>query len=80
MLGRQVISLPDVSALDFWCFDQFRNLLQKARDDTTLAAQLDKDKTVFFVYFLATDMAGHSHRPHSKVTLLVSRDVHDTYS
>ena len=71
-----LIHFPDVAQLDVWSLEQLRTLLHSARHNSTLATELQRDKVIFFLYFLATDMAGHAHRPHSKVISDASAEIY----
>lgn len=57
----------DATALDVWVLDHLRALFHNATTNATLATQLRKDRTVFFLHLLGLDTTGHSYRPHSKV-------------
>ena len=56
----------DAVNLDLWVFDKVKALFSDARTNATLAAQLKKDKLVFFLHLLGLDTTGHAYRPYSK--------------
>ena len=60
----------DKSYLDAWVFDRVRALFRRAGGggtggNATLAAQLRRKKSVFFLHLLGLDTNGHAHRPDS---------------
>ena len=64
--------LAEASTLDTWVLEHLETLFQNATSDPSLDLQLRQDKTVFFLHLLGLDVTGHSYRPHSRVTLLLS--------
>ncbi|XP_057680088.1 GPI ethanolamine phosphate transferase 1 isoform X2 [Corythoichthys intestinalis] len=56
----------DASMLDTWVFTQVKSFLQSAKSNSTLMADLLKDKNVFFLHLLGLDTNGHAHRPMSQ--------------
>ncbi|KAF8937481.1 Glycosyl phosphatidyl inositol anchor synthesis [Dissophora ornata] len=57
------------NALDTWVFDEFTQLLEKAKTDEGLRKKLHSDKIVFFLHLLGLDTNGHSHLPNSEIYL-----------
>lgn len=56
----------DSIQLDLWVFDKVKALFAEAAKNSTLDAELRKDKNVFFLHLLGLDTAGHGFRPYSK--------------
>jgi phosphatidylinositol glycan class N len=56
----------DATALDYWVFDNVKDLFTQAATNKTLDKALREDKVVFFLHLLGLDTAGHSYRPYSK--------------
>jgi phosphatidylinositol glycan class N len=56
----------DAVELDIWVFDRVKQLFEDAKTNTTLDAELRKEKNVFFLHLLGLDTTGHSWRPYSK--------------
>ena len=59
----------DGSHLDTWVFDKVHDMFDRARTNSTLYAQLNQDKVVFFLHLLGLDTNGHAHKPFSSVYL-----------
>ncbi len=56
----------DATMLDTWVFDKVKDLFRSARTNSTLDAELRKDKLIFFLHLLGLDTTGHSYRPYSR--------------
>jgi len=56
----------DAVELDTWVFDRVEQMFKDAAWNSTLAADLRKDKNVFFLHLLGIDTNGHAHRPYSR--------------
>lgn len=62
--------LKDSAAREtLWTFDSFKEFLHKAKSNPDLLEKLYQDRIIFFLHFLGTDTAGHSHKPHSEYDL-----------
>lgn len=55
----------DAVELDVWVLDELRALLDRARADPVLDAQLRAPHTFFFLHLLGLDTTGHTYGPHS---------------
>lgn len=55
----------DSEKLDTWVFEHVDKLFLEATSNQTLAADLRRPQTVFFLHLLGLDTAGHAHRPYS---------------
>jgi phosphatidylinositol glycan class N len=67
----------DASHLDDWVFNSFDEFLARARQNTTLEAELRQGKIALFFHLLGLDTNGHAHRPYSPEYLHNIRVVDD---
>ena len=56
----------DALDLDIWVFEKVKAMFREAKTNSTLNAELRKDRNVFFLHLLGLDTNGHAHRPYSK--------------
>ncbi|KAM9827020.1 GPI ethanolamine phosphate transferase 1 [Neosynchiropus ocellatus] len=74
----------DASRLDSWVFSQVKSFFQSAKSNSTLRANMLKDKNIYFLHLLGIDTNGHAHRPMSQEYLdniaLVDAGVSDLVS
>lgn len=66
---KLLIRFSEASALDTWVFERLEILFRNATLDSSLDLQLRQEKTVLFLHLLGLDVTGHSHRPHSRVSI-----------
>ncbi|KAM8882501.1 GPI ethanolamine phosphate transferase 1 [Synchiropus picturatus] len=74
----------DASRLDSWVFSRVKSFFQSAKSNSTLRANMLKDKNIYFLHLLGIDTNGHAHRPMSQEYLdniaLVDAGVSDLVS
>ncbi|KAH7699909.1 phosphatidylinositol glycan, partial [Aphelenchoides avenae] len=55
----------DAAELDRWVFRKVKDVFARATKDPDLHADLQQDRSVFFLHLLGLDTNGHGNKPHS---------------